>query len=207
VPETRYRDLRDPRPTVYFPLRQSSFPVVPMTIALRTNARASDLVPAMRRAIAGVEPGVALATASSFETLLEAPRAQPRLNALLLATFAVGALVLAAIGLFAVMATMVRQRTRELGLRMAIGATAGEVGGLVLRRGMGLAALGAALGLGGAIAANRLLASMLFEVSPTDAPTLAIVTAILMLVAGGASLIPARASTRIEPIIALRSDG
>jgi putative ABC transport system permease protein len=206
VPETRYRDLRDPRPTVYFPLRQSFFPVVPMTLALRVDARASDLVPALRRTIGEVQPGVALASARSFATLLEAPRAQPRLNALLLATFTIGALVLAAIGLFAVMATMVRQRTRQLGVRMAIGATAGDVGGLVLRRGVALAAIGAALGIGGAIATNRLLGSMLFAVSPTDAVTLAIVTSVLMIVAGAASLIPARASTRIDPIIALRSE-
>jgi putative ABC transport system permease protein len=114
--------------------------------------------------------------------------------------------MLAAVGLFGVMATMVRQRTRELGVRMALGATAADVGGMVLRRGMALAAVGTSIGLLGALAATRLLAGMLFEVSPTDAPTLGLVAMALLGVAALASLIPARTSTRIEPVIALRSE-
>ena len=206
VPDTRYRDLRDARPSIYFPLRQPFFPFVPLTLAIRTSGPPAEVVPAIRRVISETAPGVALADAAPFETYLARPLAQPRLNALLLAVFAGAAVALAAIGLFAVMATMVRQRTHELGVRMALGATASDVRKLVLRRGMALAAAGTGLGLLGALAANRLLSALLFEVSPTDAPTLVIVALGLLGVATVASFIPARTSTRIEPIIALRAE-
>ncbi|MEZ0335451.1 MAG: ABC transporter permease [Gemmatimonadales bacterium] len=206
VPETRYRDLRDARPSIYFPLSQSSFPVAPMTLAIRSEGRPADLVPTIRRAIGELEPGVALANAAPFETLLQEPLAQPRLNALLLVVFAGAAVTLAAVGLFGVMATIVRQRTRELGVRMALGASAADVGRLVLRRGMALATAGTSVGLLGALVGNRLLSSMLFEVSPTDAPTLGVVALILLCVAALASLIPTRSSTRIDPVVALRAE-
>jgi putative ABC transport system permease protein len=138
--------------------------------------------------------------------VLQEPLAQPRLNALLLIVFAVAALTLAAVGLFGVMATMVRQRTRELGVRMALGASTADVGQLVLRRGMALAVAGTSVGLLGAIAGNRLLSAMLFEVSPTDAPTLGMVVLILLCVAALGSLIPTWYSTRIDPMVALRTE-
>jgi putative ABC transport system permease protein len=177
-----------------------------MTLIVRTDGRPADLVPAIRRAVAEVEPGVAVASAAPFETFLAGPLAQPRLNALLLAVFADAAVMLAAVGLFGVMATTVRQRTRELGVRMALGATAAEVGRLVLRRGMTLAAAGTSLGLLGALASNRLLRAMLFDVSPTDVPTLGAVATALLGVAALASLVPARTSTRIDPVVALRTE-
>jgi putative ABC transport system permease protein len=206
VPETRYRDLRDARPTIYFPLRQSEFPVAPMTLAVRTTGRSADLVPTIRRVISETEPGVELVSAAPFETLLEKPLAQPRLNALLLGMFAAAAVALAAVGLFGVMAAMVRQRTRELGVRMALGATAANVERLVLGRGMALATVGASIGLVGALAGNQLLSAMLFEVSPTDAFTLVVAAITLLGVAALASLIPARSSTRIEPAISLQAE-
>ena len=206
VPDTRYRNLRDARPSIYFPLRQSSFPVAPMTLAIRTEGRPADIVPSIRRIVGEVDPGVALASAAPFETLLAGPRAQPRLNAMLLISFAVGAIALAAIGLCAVVATMVRQRTRELGVRMALGATSADVGQLVLSRALKLAAVGTLLGLLGALAVNRLLASMLFEVSPTDALTLGAAALGLLSVAMLASAVPAWSSTRIDPVAALRTE-
>jgi predicted permease len=206
VPEIRYHDLQGARPSVYFPLSQSSFPVAPMTLAIRTEGLPADLVPTIRHTIGEMEPGVALASAAPFETLLQEPLAQPRLNALLLVVFAGAAVTLAAVGLFGVMATMVRQRTRELGVRMALGASAADVGRLVLRRGMALATVGTSLGLLGALVGNRLLSSMLFEVSPTDAATLGVVALILLCVAALASLIPTRSSTRIDPVVALRAE-
>jgi ABC-type antimicrobial peptide transport system permease subunit len=150
---------------------------------------------------------VAVATAATFEELLDVPRAQPRLNALLLSTFAVSALLLAAIGLFAVMATMVRQRTRELGVRLALGARAGDLVRLVVRRGVFIGALGSAVGLVLALATNRALVSLLFQISPADVPTLGTVTITLLVVAALASLIPALWTARIDPAIALRSEG
>jgi predicted permease len=206
VPETRYRDLRDPRPTVYFPLRQSSFPFAPMTLAVRTDAHSSNVIPAIRGVITETEPGVELVGAVPFTTFLDGPLAQPRLNAFLLAVFAGAAVTLAAVGLFAIMAAMVRHRTRELGVRMALGATAANVERLVLRRGMALAILGIALGMLAALASNRMLAAMTFDVSPTDATTLVIAAAVLLGVAGLASIIPARSSTRIDPLVALQAE-
>src|SRR5205807_1325943 len=110
VPDTRYRDLRDARASIYHPLRQSFFPYMPMKLAIRTSGPPAELVPTIRHVIGETEPGVALASAAPFRTFLEGPLAQPRLNALLLGVFAGSAVVLAAVGLFGAMATMVRQR-------------------------------------------------------------------------------------------------
>jgi len=206
VPDTRYRELLTARPSVYFPLRQSRFPVAPTTLLIRTTDSPADLVPVLRRAVTEAHPGVTLAGASSLELLLAAPRAQPRLNAMVLALFAAAAVSLAAIGLFAVITTMVRQRTRELGIRMALGATAHDVRRMVMVRGLAMAAAGAAVGIAGALATSRLLSALLFEISPTDGPTLAAVAALMLGLAAIASLIPAQSSMRIDPAIALRSE-
>ena len=206
VPDTRYRDLRNARPSIYFPLAQSFFPFAPLTLAIRTSGPPAALVPTIRRAIGEAEPGVALASAAPFETFLEGPLAQPRLNALLLAVFAGAAVALAAVGLFGIMATMVRQRTRELGIRMALGAAAGDLRRMVLRRGITIAAAGLAAGLGGALLSNRLLTAMLYQVSPTDPVTIAAVATVLVAVAALASAIPARSATRVDPVQALRAD-
>jgi predicted permease len=207
VPDTRYRDLRDARPSVYFPLRQAPFPFSPLTLAIRTAGPPADLVPAVRRAVGASDPGLGLASAAPFTAFLDGPLAQPRLNALLLAIFAVAAVALAAIGLFGVMAAMVGQRTREFGVRMALGATGEALRRMVLRRGLAIAAAGLAAGLLGAMLANRLLSSLLYEVSPTDAGTLGFVAVLLVAVAALASFVPARSSTRIDPMAALRVDG
>jgi ABC-type antimicrobial peptide transport system permease subunit len=105
------------------------------------------------------------------------------------------------------MMTMVRQRTRELGVRMALGATAADLRALVLQRGIAIAAVGAAIGLAGTLATNRLLGAMLYDVEPTDALTMVFVAGLLLVVAALATFIPARSSTRIDPVVALRSDG
>lgn len=206
VPDTRYRNLRDAKPSVYFPLHQTNFPFAPMTLGIRADGRAADVIPAVRRAIAESEADVSIASASPFETYLVGPLAQPRLNALLLALFAAAAVALAAVGLFSVMATMVRQRTRELGIRMALGATAANVRGLVMGRGLAVAGLGAAFGLAATFVTNRLLAAMLFGVSATDAVTLGAMALVLFGVATVATLLPARSSARIDPVVSLRAD-
>ena len=207
VPDTRYRDLRNARPSVYFPLRQSSFPFAPMMLAIRTAGPPAELVPVLRRIVGAVDPSVALASAAPFEQFLAGPLAQPRVNALLLAVFAGAAVSLAAIGLFGVLATMVGQRTREFGIRIALGATGHELRRIVLRRGLGLATVGLVTGLLGAVLANRLLLALLYQVSPTDPVTLGVVAVLLLAIATLASFIPARSSTRIDPVIALRAEG
>lgn len=207
VPDTRYRDLRNARPSIYFPLRQSFFPFVPMTLAVRTNGPPAELVATIRRVISESEPGVALASAEPFEAFLAGPLAQPRLNALLLALFAAAAVTLAAVGLFGAVTAMVRQRTRELGVRMALGASTGDLRRMVMQRGLAITSLGASLGLLGALLANRLLSAMLYEVTPTDIATLGAVTGLLLGVATLAILTPARAIMRIDPVIVLRAEG
>jgi predicted permease len=206
VPDTRYRDLRDARPSIYFPLQQSFFPFAPMVLAIRTSGPPSVGVPAIRRAISEADPGVALATIAPFEDFLDGPLAQPRLNALLLALFAGAAVALAAIGLFGVIATMVQQRTRELGVRMALGASAGDLQRMVLRRGLTISGLGSLLGLIGALLANRFLVALLYDVTPTDLATLVTVTGFLVGMAALASLIPAHSTTRIDAAVALRHE-
>lgn len=206
VPDTRYRDLRDPRPSVYFAMAQAAFPVTPTTLILRLDASAGDMTSAVRRVIREVDSRVDLASLVPFETLRAAPMAQPRLNALLLTAFATAAAALAALGLFAVMATMVRQRRREFGVRMALGATRGSVLSLVMRRGLAIAALGAAGGLVGAVVSNRFLQALLFEVSPTDGATLSAMALTLLALAALATLLSARAGTRTDPMVVLRAE-
>jgi putative ABC transport system permease protein len=206
VPDTRYRDLRDARPSIYFPLAQSFFPFAPTTLVVRTSGDPSSVVPAIRRVIGEVDAGALLASAAPFESFFQGPLAQPRLNALLLAIFAGAAAILGGVGLFGVMASMVRQRWHEFGVRMALGATTADIARLVLRRAIALAASGIALGLLGARIATGLLRSLLFGVSPTDALTLGVVVVALLLVSLLASLVPARASTRVQPASALRAE-
>ena len=207
VPDTRYRDLREPLASVYYPLAQSPFPFPPTTLVIRAAGSPESLVPTIRRVIDETAPGVALASGAAFAFHMEGPLAQSRVNTFLLAVFALAAGVLAGIGLFSVMATMVRQRTRELGLRMALGATSARVRRMVLGRGLAIAAAGIAAGTAGAVLTNQLLSSLLYEVNPTDALTLSAVAVLLLSIALIATYVPALASSRIEPSIALRSEG
>jgi hypothetical protein len=207
VPDTRYRELRTARASIYFPLRQAMFPVVPLTLVIRTTREPASVVGALRVALSEVSAGIALAAAAPLETLLEQPRAQPRLNALLLAAFAATAVVIAAVGLFGVVAMMVRQRTRELGIRMALGATPAEMRGMVLRRGLSIGAVGASAGIGGGLLMNDSISGLLFEVSPADPLTLGITAALILGAALIASFVPARSSMAIDPGVALRSEG
>ena len=207
VPDTRYRQLQDARPTLYVPLAQSPFPMIPSALLVRLSVAPASMVPALRRTVADARVGATLVSAMPLEQLLAAPRAEPRLNAMVLTLFALSAMFLAAIGLFAVIATLVRHRTQELGIRMALGATAGALGRLVIARGLALATAGAAIGLVGALAGSRLLSSLLFEVSPTDAATQLAVVALMACVGVIASLAPMRRCMRIDPAGALRSEG
>jgi putative ABC transport system permease protein len=145
--------------------------------------------------------------AAPFETFLDTMLAQPRLNALLLAVFAAAAVSLAGVGLFGVLSAMVRQRTFEMGVRIALGARPRDVSVLVARRGLALSAVGIGAGLAAAVGLNRLLVAMLYEVTPSDPATLVGAVALIFSVAAVAAGIPARASARTDPVVALRADG
>ena len=206
VPDTRYRDLRNARASIYFPLRQSFFPFAPTTLVIRTNTSLATIAPALRGAVHDNAPGVVVARVTPFAAFLDAPRAQPRLNAMLLAVFASASVLLASIGLFGVMATMVQQRTREFGVRQALGATSFSVGCMVLRRGVTLAAIGSGVGLVAALGLNRMLMAMLFDVSPTDSPSLLLTALLLLVIAVLATAIPALQGTRVSPLEAMRTE-
>ena len=205
VPDTRYRDLRSARPSVYFPLAQSFFPVAPTKLLVRTVGTVSAPT-LIRQAVSEVDPDVTVASVATLEQHLEGPRAQPRLNSLILGAFAVSALALAAIGLFSVMSTMVRRRTREIGIRMALGATSREVGAMVVLRSVVIAAGGTLPGLVAARATGTLLSGLLYGIESADALTAAAVALIVLTVAIIASVLPARRGARVEPIVALRTD-
>jgi putative ABC transport system permease protein len=206
VPDMRYRDLRVARASVYYPLTQSQFPFVPNVVAIRTSGDPSTILSAVRAAVADADPGVAVSSIAPFEEFLTKPLAQPRMNALLLSVFAVAALVLCAVGLLGVMMTLVHQRMRELGIRIAVGATPSALRGMVLQRGLAIALAGFVAGLAGSLGLNRFLGAMLYDVSATDAATLFVAGATLLSVAAIASAIPAQTAARIDPVIALRAD-
>jgi len=178
---------------------------VPSTLLIRTSVLADAIVPVVRRTVSHI-PGLVVLGASSIETPLDVARAQPQLNAMVLALFAIAAISLAAVGLLAVIATMVRQRTHEFGIRMALGATSGRVRRMIMVRGISLAAAGVAIGIAVALAVSRLLSALVFEISPTDTATVVEVVVLMLGVATIASFIPAWSSMRVDPAIALRSE-
>jgi putative ABC transport system permease protein len=193
-----------PYPQMYLPLAQA--PRRWMVIVLRTGTDPLGLAPAARRALASVDPDLALSDPRTMDQRISEITARPRISALLLGSFAVAALLLAAIGIYGVISYGVIQRTRELGIRMALGAGSGSVLGLVLRQGMMPVAAGVAAGMAGAWAASRLLQSLLFEVGATDPATFAAVTLFLTGFAAGACYLPARRAARMDPVVALRSE-
>jgi len=206
VPDLRYRELGETRGSIYFALRQSYFPFVPTVLTVQTQGDPAAMLAPIRAAVADADPGVAVASIAPFETFLAKPLAQPRVNALLLSVFAIAAVVLCAVGLLGVMLTMVRQRTRELGVRIALGATAADLRRMVLVRGVVIAGLGASVGFVAAFGLNRFLASMLYRVSPTDGATLLIAAGLLLATGAIASAIPARHVARLDAVAALRVD-
>jgi putative ABC transport system permease protein len=206
VPDTRYRDLRTARASIYFPLEQSFFPFAPTSLAVRSTLHIENLAPVLRRAIDEHARGVALVRLSGVDAFLREPLAQPKLNAFLLAVFAGASASLAGVGLFGVMATMVRQRTREFGVRQALGATAANVATLVLRTGFTLAVVGCVTGLLLASMINQLVGSMLYGVEATDVVSSTMTVVILLVVAAVATAVPARMGARVSPQEAMRSE-
>jgi putative ABC transport system permease protein len=203
APDPHYRELRDATPMVFRPYRQM---FAQGYFVVKSRVPLTGLLPAIRRAVAGADPTVVLANAETMDQLIAPQIAGPRFNAFLLATFALAALVLAAIGLYGIMASAVAQQTRELGVRMALGATAGALRQMVVRRALAITAVGAAIGLAGAFAGSRLLASLLFQVTPGDPVTLVGVALVLLAVALLAAYLPARRVTRIDPATVLRAE-
>ncbi|MCI0490971.1 MAG: ABC transporter permease [Blastocatellia bacterium] len=186
----------------YLPLAQVPFDS--LILVVRTTGNPLAMASTVEQAIHTLDPDLPVFAVRTMDQLMGDSIAQQRLTLILLAGFAFLALVLASVGIYGVISYSVSQRTHEIGIRMALGARAGDVLRLVLGRGMLLTLTGVAIGMGAAFALTRLISSLLFEVSATDPVTFAIVPALLIAVALLACYIPARRAARVDPMVALR---
>jgi hypothetical protein len=177
-----------------------------MSVAAVTDRDVAMLVDPMRAAIAALDPALAVAEVTTMAQVMAEASAPQRFSTVLLGAFASGALLLAAIGLYGMLAFGVAQRTREIGVRLALGATGREVLGLVVRQGMTLTLAGLGLGIAGALGATRLMRGLLYQTEPLDLVTFASVPGILAVVALLACYLPARRAARVEPMAALRAE-
>jgi predicted permease len=191
-------------PEIYVPYAQ--YPVQSMAVVLRTDVPPRSLAGAAERAVHELDPQLAVVRVATLEEVVARSVSEPRFYALLLAAFAASALFLAALGLFGVMSYAVAGRTRELSVRMALGARPRALVGMVLREALALGALGTLLGLGGALLLSRSLSTLLYSVSPTDPLTLAGVGVLLLATTLVAGYLPARRATRVDPVVALRAE-
>jgi putative ABC transport system permease protein len=199
-------DIAD-SPEIYIPAFQPLFAdgnVPPLYVALRTVNDPSQVASAMRTEVAAIDPDQPISSLMTMDQRISDSIAPRRFNMFILGLFAALALILAAIGIYGIMAFTVIQRTHEIGVRMALGASTGDVLKLILSSGLKLALLGIALGLLAAFAAARVLSSLLFEVSATDPAIFAIDALLLAVAALLASYIPARRALKVDPLIALR---
>jgi putative ABC transport system permease protein len=194
----------DPQPAMYFPAAQG--PSGSMGVVVRTAVPPLSLAGAVRRAVAGLDPNLPVNELRPLEQLTADSVSQPRFYMLLLSVFAGTALALAAIGIFGVISYGVAQRTREIGVRMALGAEPASVLRVVVGGALGLAGIGVGLGVLGALAGTRLLSGLLYGVAATDPLTYAGVAVLLLGVAALASWLPARAAVRVDPVVALRAE-
>lgn len=205
VEDTRfYGPMEAPRSELFMPFGQVGFDF--MTVVLKARGDPATLQEQLERAFVEVDPLLPPQDLFAVETLVEAAASTERFYALLLSGFALGALGLAAAGVYGVLAYTVRLRTREMGVRLALGASRAEVTAMVVRRGLGLAAIGVVLGLAASVPSTRLVAGMLFGVEPLDPVTLGGVAMLLVTVAAGACLWPALRASRLDPARVLRDE-
>jgi ABC-type lipoprotein release transport system permease subunit len=204
VRDTRYRALpRNPTldPDLFFPLRPQSRN---FALFVRTRVAPEALIETVRREIRALEPGATLYDVATMEERVGRQTARPRFVSWLMGVFACLALLLAAIGVYGVLAQSVARRTQEISVRMALGAGRAQILGLVLRRGLGLVGIGLAVGGLGAVLLTRLIRTQIYGVSQTDPVTFVGVMVLLGAVALVATWIPARRATRVDPLVALR---
>ena len=194
----------DARPCVYVPYAQ--FPGLSMTLVVRIGVDSKALVPAIHGEVWAIDKDQPVTDIKTMDQYVSDSVSPHRANALLLAVFATLALVLAAVGMYGVMAYSVTQRVHEIGIRMALGAQTSDVIMLIVGSGMTLVLAGAGIGIAGALALSRVLSSLLYGVSATDPVTFALISVLLITVALLASYIPARRATKVDPMIALRCE-
>jgi predicted permease len=203
VRDSKYNTIgEDPTPFVYLPMVQSYQPAA--TLLVRAPGDTAAVITAARQTVRALDPQLPLRDVFTYERVLQQSLWAPRMGAGLLTIFASLALLLAAIGIYGVMAYSVGQRAREIGIRMALGAHPGDVLRLILRHAAGLVAVGLGIGLLAALATARLIAGLLYGINATDPMTFATVTVALAVVGMLASYFPARRATRVDPMVALR---
>jgi putative ABC transport system permease protein len=193
----------EPKPTVFYTYRQLLSPA--MTLFVRST-RGADLAHDAEQVVRSIDPNVPVVEVRMLEDAFGESLARERLNAEVSGAFGVCALLLASLGLYGLLAFSVSERTNEIGIRMALGAGASQVLGMVLEEGLRLVLLGAALGLIAALAVSRFVQGLLFGITTHDPTTYVSVTALLLFIALVAALIPARRATKIDPLIALRDE-
>jgi putative ABC transport system permease protein len=191
-------------PEIY--LAYAQLPVSSMDVLLRTAVGPMTLAPAAATVVHGLDPELPIARLRTLDDIVARSVSEPRFYVVLLGAFAGTALFLAALGIFGVMSYAVVQRSREIGIRVALGAHPAHLRRMVLGQALLLAVAGVGLGLLGSLALSRAIAGLLFDLSPTDPGTLAGVALLLTAVALLASYLPARRATRVDPLIALRSE-
>ena len=195
---------KDSYAQVFMPLAQN--PSASSYVVIRTSGDAQLLAPALRRELAALDPAQPISDVKTMEQRIASSISQSKLNSVLIALFAAVALALASIGIYGVISYAVAQRTREIGIRMALGATTGDVLGLVVRQGMTPALLGVLVGVVAALGVTRLMGSLLYGVSATDPLVFGAVCVVLLVVALAACLVPARRASLVDPNVALRND-
>jgi hypothetical protein len=205
IANAKYRTLREePHPLILMPLWQMHMSSI--GVVVRSSLEPAAALGLVRNAVAELDPNVPVYRSGSVEERLGNALAQERLVGVLLAAFGALALLLSAAGLFALISFVVRSRTREWGIRIAIGAKPGDVTRLVQARGARIAGAGIVLGLAGALVLTRYLQSLLFNVQPTDPLSFTLATGLLFAVAMFASYWPARAATRTDAVTSLRTE-
>ncbi len=199
---TRYRDLRASQATLYVP--DTQLIVTAQSLVVRSTAPLSQIARVVREQVSAVDPSVRVPRIAPFDELLRQPLARPRFYTFVLGVFGISALLLSAVGLYAVIAASVRQRYAEIGVRLALGAGPADVRRMVLREGMLLASGGAVIGLALSLVVTQFLRGLLYEVDPLDPAALLMATVLLLGAAGVACYLPARAAAHMDPLVALR---
>jgi putative ABC transport system permease protein len=207
VGDVRHASLTDPAvPTGYIDFRQDLESWSRMGFVIKTQTDPAVMVSAVRSSLVSVDPQQPVYAVEPMEKLLSSSVAPRKFVMSLIGSLAVVALALAIVGIYGVISFSVNERTREIGIRMALGAKRSDVLGMVLGQGMRVAGLGIVIGLAIAFGVTRLLTSLLFEVSATDLTTFLLVAATLGVVAAMACYLPARRATKVDPLIALRNE-
>ena len=191
-------------PVFYLPFRQ--FPADFLRMAVRVEGESTPMASAVRGVLHELDEDVPVFNVGTLEAQVTGSTASERFQVVLVSGFATIALLLASVGLFGVLSYLVSQRTRELGIRMALGASGSTVTLEVMKRGVAMAGVGIAVGLPGAVLAARLLGNQLFEIAPSDPATYLVVSVVFAIVTLTACVVPARRALRIDPVTALRAE-